>query len=106
MNNRGMVKWAPFNSVINSNSVINKLKQEAKKIKKPILSEEQITIMENIIIESFNDASEVVIHYYKNEYDNVIIGKIIKIDPISKYITINDKKLYFNNIMQIFKKNT
>ena len=43
MQDRSAIKWAPFNSVINSNSVINELAQEQNKQKHPILTEDKIT---------------------------------------------------------------
>ena len=50
---RGMIKWAPFNSLINSQYLINSLVFEKTKINKPTISEEEQKIIdeEEIILE-------------------------------------------------------
>ena len=42
MPNRNAIKWAPFNSVINGNYIMNTIVKEKSRIIKPTLSEEQI----------------------------------------------------------------
>ena len=56
-------KWMPFNSIINGNEEKEKL-SVVKKVK-PTLSEEQIEIIENIIIEAFTEQVPVEIIHYK-----------------------------------------
>ena len=58
MIDRGMIKWEPFNSVIPSSKVIKDVMKEKNKIKKPILSEDQLKIIEQKLIESFNSCEE------------------------------------------------
>jgi hypothetical protein len=102
MNNRENIKWAPFNSVINGNQVLNELANNKNKITKPILSEEQIEVLEHKIIDSYTESSEITISYFKNNYINEVNGIITKLDPINKKIVINNKIiLYFNNIINI-----
>lgn len=101
------MKWAPFNAVINDKEVIRKLDLENKKIKKPILSDEQLENLEKLILESYTDESLIDLYYYKNECENCITGIISKIDPVNKKIIINKTtNIYFSNIIKIFKKNT
>ena len=52
MPNRNAIKWAPFNSVINGNYIMNMIVKEKSRIVKPDLSEEQINEFENLIKES------------------------------------------------------
>lgn len=107
MNDRGIVKWAPFNSVINGNQVLNEINYERNKISKPILSEEQITVLEENIITAYSERSIINLYFYKNGCINIINGQITKLDPVNKIITINNKtRIYFNNIIDILEKNT
>ena len=100
MMERGMVKWAPFNSVINGNDVKKVLNDKKNKISKPNLSEEQIEEIENSIINAYsNKTSTTIIYYYSNKFIQ-INGIITKLDPINKRIFINGKYLYFNNIVK------
>ncbi len=107
MNDRGMIKWAPFNSVINGSQVIKEIKFEKSKINKPILSEEQIANLEEKIITAYAGNSVIKLYFYKNEHINIIDGKITKLDSVNKKIIINNKtSIYFNNIIDILIKNT
>lgn len=107
MNDRGIVKWAPFNSVINGNQLLDEINYERNRISKPILSEEQIADLEENIIIAYSERSIINLYFYKNGCINIINGQITKLDPANKIITINNKtRIYFNNIIDILEKNT
>lgn len=103
MPDRNTIKWAPFNSVINGNSVINELVREQNKIKKPLLTEDKINEIEEYIITSYQSTTEIDIKYYQNYKYERINGIITKIDAINKKITLeNGNILYFCNIIDFF----
>ena len=107
MNDRGMVKWAPFNSVINGSEILKEIKFEKNKVAKPILSEEQIRELEEKIITAYSGNILTSIYFYKNGHINIINGRITKLDSVNKIIIIDNKsKIYFNNIINILEKNT
>lgn len=107
MNDRGTVKWAPFNSVIDGNQILKEIKFEKSKIQKPILSDEQISDLEEKIITAYTQNIKISLYFYKNEHINTIDGKITKLDSVNKLIIINNTtKMYFNNIIDILEKNT
>lgn len=107
MNDRGIVKWAPFNSVINGNQLLDEINYERNRISKPILSEEQIADLEENIITAYSERSIINLYFYKNGCINIINGQITKLDPANKIIIINNKtRIYFNNIIDILEKNT
>ncbi|MBQ6687541.1 MAG: YolD-like family protein [Bacilli bacterium] len=99
---RGIIKWAPFNSVAPSKEIINRLNQEKQKINKPILSEEQLNCLQQKLLESYTGEIKTTIEYYKN-------GKILKecsfINRIDlnqrRIILTNNKIIYFNQIIKI-----
>ena len=107
MHDRGMIKWAPFASVINGNEVIREIEEEQTRIEKPILSEEQIENLEETLIEAYNNSNVVEVLFYKQYHMYKITGIITKLDGATKKITINNNKtLFFSNIIGIIKKNT
>lgn len=107
MNDHGIVKWAPFNSVINGNQLLDEINYERNRISKPVLSEEQIADLEENIITAYSERSIINLYFYKNGCINIINGQITKLDPVNKIITINNKtRIYFNNIIDILEKNT
>ena len=50
MSDRGIIKWAPFSSVINGNILLKEIHEEKSRIIKPTLSEEQIQELEDKIL--------------------------------------------------------
>ena len=103
MQDRNAVKWAPFNSVINSQSVLKELSHEQNKISKPILTEDKIAKIEEYILESFASSIEIYIEYFKNYHIYRIQGYITKLDPLNKKIILNSEiPLYFSNIINFF----
>ena len=55
MTNRGMVKWQPFNAVVNGNFMINQVLEEKNKIKMPILSDDQKLEIQEKLFEALNN---------------------------------------------------
>ena len=104
MNNldRGIIKWQPFNSLLNGKYLINSLLIEKSKITKPLLSEEEQSELEKKIIESYYYQNVVFISYYKEGYIFKTKSKIKKIDLVYKTIYLENKtKLLFNQILKI-----
>ena len=95
------MSWAPFNSVINNHDIINDIKEKESYISKPNYTDEQLEELERIIIESYTSNNVITVDYYSNNKSISIKGTINKIDPVYKRIRINDKYLYFYNIINI-----
>lgn len=93
-----MNKWLPFNSVISNKVLLNSITKEIEKKPKPIKSEDEITQIENYIINAYYEKTNITITYYENGYNYTYIGKIKKIDCIRKLIYLNNFKILFNQI--------
>ena len=103
MQDRSAIKWAPFNSVINSQSVLSELSHEQNKVTKPILTEDKIASIEEYILGCFESATEIDIEYFNNYHIYRVQGYIKKIDPLKKKIILDTEiSLYFSNIINFF----
>lgn len=98
---RGMIKWQPFNSLINGKYIVNSILKEKAKISKPIISDEDQKTLEEKIIEAYYCQNKVTITYYQNGFLLKIKSKIKKIDNIYKIIYLDDKTLLFKQILGI-----
>ena len=94
---RGMIKWAPFNSVISSKEVVRSIQSERNIFKMPIFSDEQKQNIEEKLIEAFYEQKTVCIDYF-------YAGKIIQKNGIIKKIDSTFHKIYFNNQILIFEQ--
>ena len=98
---RGMIKWLPFASVVNPNELVNNIMKEKNKISKPILSEDELKEIENSILTSFECKNTIEIYYYKNGYIYKEEGIIKQIDIQKKLILLsNNIKITFNTIIK------
>ena len=97
-----MNKWMPFNAVCDGNNLVDEIIYEKSKIRKPILSEDQLNNIQTKILESFNSKELIKIKYYMNNRIYELDSIIKKIDNINKLIEFkNGKKLYFSQIINI-----
>lgn len=92
---RGMIKWAPFDSVVSNKEVIGSILKEKSKVKMPILCEEQKNTIEQALM----------FKYYANEKINISYfyqGKILTINERIKKIDSTFHKIYFENHTLLF----
>lgn len=102
MSDRKMIKWQPFNSLMNPNKVINEILYEKEKIKKPVLSTDQLVILQQKIILAYESNIEVNITYYNNGYLKNKTGIIKTIDRTNhKIIFDNNQYLYLDTVIDI-----
>lgn len=102
MSDRKMIKWQPFNSLMNSKHVVKEIIQDKGKIAMPILSDDQLSILEEKIILAYESGMKVNIKYYKNGYLYLINTNVKSIDKTNRKVFIkNNQYLYFNTIVDI-----
>ena len=97
-NDRGMIKWLPFNSLVNNKEVLYSIVHEKERKEKPVLSPDEITKIENKIIDAYYMKSLVLITYFKGGFFYKEKGIIKKIDNVSKLVYLNNLKHLFNQI--------
>ena len=97
---RGMLKWQPFYSVLSEDEIRSSIKNKDK-ISKPELSEDQIAELENLVVEAYNNKNNVELKIYNNNRIMNVTGIITKLDPIHKAIYLNKKMILFENIIEL-----
>ena len=97
--NRGMIKWQPFNAVINSNDIIKDINKEMGKTNIPMLSQDILQKIEQDILMAYYSNSIIELTYFSNGYLYKIKKKIKKIDSIYKRIYLDNSCLFFKQII-------
>ena len=92
--NRGCIKWAPFNSVINTKEILSDMEKNKHDIM-PTLSEEQTNNLEKKIISAYYEQIPVNITFFFN-------NKIVNKNDTIKKIDFTYHKIYFNNFVLLF----
>lgn len=101
MQDRGYIKWAPFNSLFNDKKIINEINKDKEKILKPTLSNDQIEYLNEKIFDSYTNHYKINLYIYKNEKISKLTGFINNINLDNKTITFNNSYIFFNQILRI-----
>lgn len=96
---RGMLKWAPFHSVMSEDEVLDIFKMR-ERYPKPELSEDQINELEYLIVEAYNSQNTVVLTIYYNGKLIDKTGIITKLDAINKAVYLDKKMIPFSDIIK------
>ena len=99
MNDRGMKKWRPFNSVVPSRVL---LKRE-ENIQLPELSEDEIEEFSGYLLDSMYTHSEIKITFIENNRIEKLEDYCIRFDTVSKTIFLSTRKINFRQIKKIEK---
>lgn len=97
---RGMMKWAPFHSVISEDEINTYINKNTKNVK-PEFSEDQIYELEQLIVESYNTKALITLTIYGKYKNSFVTGIITKLDSINKLVYIDKKPYKFEDILNI-----
>ena len=100
MSDRGMKKWAPFSSLIEQATCLEKIKYQRNKIEKPILTDDQKEKIE-YVLQSYKKGQTVKIKFYNDGYLYVIETQIKRIDIENRSLILTNGKLRFENLIDI-----
>ncbi len=101
MSNRGMKKWAPFSSLSEQASELNKIKKAKNHKEMPEMSED-ISNKINIILSNYHGEMLLIKFYLNGEFYS-IESTLQKIDPVCKTVIFNKfgMSIPFSNILDI-----
>ena len=97
---RGMMKWAAFHSVISEDEINTYINKNTKNIK-PEFSEDQIMELENHIVEAYNSGSSVTLTIFGKFKNSFVSGIITKLDSINRLVYVDKKPFNFDDILDI-----
>lgn len=100
MSDRGMKKWAPYKSLVEQEDFINQMNKERLKSPKPILMDDEINRINNILNEK--PCSSHIFSFYDDGYIYKTSTKIKRIDLIERTILFeNNIKINIDDIVDI-----
>ena len=100
MSERGMKKWAPYKSLIEQESYLNKLHDNNQKVEMPHISSDEAELINEILVNY--QGEELLITYWRNGKINTMPAILKKIDPLNKKIVLQDRRtIYFSEIIKL-----
>ena len=101
--NREFIKWQPFNDVTSGSYMINEVLKDKYKVKKPILSDDQMNEIQKKIFEAFHNQETIKVKYFRDGRLYLREGKITNIDVNKHKITLNNTFwIFFSQIIEIY----
>lgn len=98
---RKMIKWKAFYSIPELSKVVDELEDKKNKVEKPTLLPDAYEEMNYNLETALNKNQIIEIKYFKNGMFKTKSGNIKKIDPINKYLIIDNERIYFKNIIKL-----
>lgn len=86
---RGIIKWAPFDALVGYHGLLNDLKEKMGRKERPVLSDDDYESLNrnlNLALEAHKITS---IYYFKKGYIHQLYGYITKADFIKRRIIID-----------------
>lgn len=86
---RGLIKWLPFDALTGFKQAVYELKNKRLKSEKPILSEDQLAIMNYQISTALKFQKSISMYVYKKESIIYVTGSIKKIDLVRRQLKVD-----------------
>ncbi|OJD97644.1 3-oxoacyl-ACP synthase [Bacillus cereus] len=103
---RGMVKFSPFAAMPEQFAGIREIIKEKNKVTRPILTDDEKELIENMLLCSLLSEEEILITYYEDGYLLSSYMTVVDIDPSNSAVICTDAfynkiKLQFSNIIGV-----
>jgi hypothetical protein len=95
---RGLIKWAPFQSLPEQWQMLKKNYEDDNKVSMPLLDDSELQQINNCIMQSLESQNPILLRLYDSGYLQELNGIISKVDPYTKIIKIQDKSGSIKNI--------
>ncbi|PEI75270.1 YolD-like family protein [Bacillus wiedmannii] len=101
-----MVKWTPFAAMPEQFTGIREIIKEKNKVTRPILTDDEKELIENMLLCSLLSEEEILITYYEDGYLLSSYMTVVDIDPSNSAVICTDAfynkiKLQFSNIIGV-----
>lgn len=94
---RGMVKYQPYQSLVDQASILSRMRYEKNKRPKPHLSSDMAEEINEILIHYARE--EVRARYYEDGYVYPLVGTISRIDVVNKTMTMEGRRIPFSRLV-------
>lgn len=97
--NRGMIKWAPYKSLVEQEVFLKKMRRERSRVEKPLVEPDQVEEINRILCQYHGE--NVTIRYYEDGEVLSISGIIKYLDNYAKRLRIDSKTIPIPSILSI-----
>ena len=98
---RGMMKWAPYQSLVEQSTTLALMRKRKSRIPKPSVSSDQAAEINEIL--ATYSGEEVAATYWKDGALYEVCGTIRKIDATFQFLLLNDTKIDFRSLIRLYR---
>ncbi len=98
---RGMMKWAPYQSLIEQSSYLEAMKREKQKVPKPLISSDQAAEINEILCTY--EGEPVSIKIWEGGFLSIVEGVIHKIDANNRRLEMEQRHIPFSSIINLVR---
>jgi hypothetical protein len=98
---RKMMKWMPFNALLEQGDHLRELIDSRNKENKPVLSEDQLAELNYDLERAYISQEFIEVTYFKDDKKHKVKGHIHQIDIQNKMIMIASEGLYAEEVLNI-----
>ena len=99
---RGMVKYAPYQSLVEQAKYLAAMRKQRSYVEKRHLSQDVAAEINEILIHY--DGEEVVLEYWRQGQVIMVEGTILRIDTYSKSLCIGEHRIPFQDLQSLKRK--
>ncbi len=96
---RGMMKYAPYKSLVEQSTILARMRYEKGKRPRPLISSDVARDINEIIVNY--QGEEVSAEYYEDGYRHNIEGVIEKISKTFRFLIIEGKQIAFVDLLKL-----
>lgn len=101
-NERGMVKYAPYQSLVEQGTYLRRMRAEKQRVEKKILFPDEAEEINEILMEY--QGGDIELSWWKNGKIYTYCGKILKIDPQNKTLHLADGIVELSSLQSLRKR--
>lgn len=98
---RGMMKWAPYQSLIEQSMYLAEMRRERQKVPKPLISSDRAEEINEILCTY--EGEEIIVKIWENGFLSDLEGVISKIDPYNRRIEVDERRIPFSSIINLVR---
>lgn len=99
MSDRGMMKWAPYKSLVEQATCLEEMRYKKNKVSKPVLTFDKMSKI-NAILAQYHGQT-LIFKFYEDGYIYEISTTIKRIEKERKMVILPEGELPFNSIIDI-----
>ena len=98
-NDRGMMKWAPYQSLVEQGKYLAALRERRSRVERPLISSDRAEEINDVLVHY--ESGKVKARYWENGHIYEFIDDIQKIDGACKKLYFSSHLVEFQNLLEL-----